>query len=198
MSPKSQSPAASKRRAASGFSRTVFLPVAIAALSWSMGATAAGWQTAKLEWQYYAYGGPIDGGGSPDQCKVRRGRCHKFYRYFRIMTDPTSITFDYATSGNGSTWSSSPLSLPPTIYNGIALNLLSPGTIKSVTIDPATSMVGFDTSRLSFTAKQIQVDWQNLAFDASTIVKLDVTVAKTPQPLERTVVDNPPKMPDAR
>jgi hypothetical protein len=71
-------------------------------------------------------------------------------------------------------WSSSPLSLTPTIFNGIAINMLSPDSFTSVTIDPATNMAGLGTSNLSFTAEQIEVDGANLPFTASTVVVLDV------------------------
>jgi hypothetical protein len=140
-------------------------------------AEASGWKGAALEWQYYAYGSPY---GSPGQCAVQGTAtiCGTFTGFFNIVTDKTSITFDYSPSGAGSTWSKSKLSLPPTIHNGIAINLTSPGTITSVKVDPATNMVGFKKNkRVSFTANQIQVDWKKLSFDSSTIVKLDVKVA---------------------
>lgn len=171
------------------------LVVGAALLSLTIGASAGGWRGANLQWQYYAYGGAYDGGGSPTECKLRKNNCGSFFTYFNIVGDRKSITFDYSPSGSGSTWAASDLSLPPTIYNGIAINVLSTGTITSVKIDPATNMAGFDTSRISFTAKQIQVDWQNLTFDSSTIVKLDVKFVKTPEHAGRTVTDNPPKLP---
>jgi hypothetical protein len=169
--------------------------VAAAAIFAASGASAVSWGTSKLQWQYYAYGGAIDGGGSPHTCAVRRATCGRFYHYFQIATDPSSITFDYSLTRKPTAWSSSSVSLPPTVYNGLAVNLLSRGTITSVSIDPATNMVGFDSTHLSFTAKQIQVDWVNLSFSSSTVVKLDVTVAKTPDAMDRSVVDNPPRMP---
>jgi hypothetical protein len=51
----------------------------------------------------------------------------------------------------------------------------------SVTIDPATNMAGFDSSRFSYTNNQIQVDWQDLTFTRNTIVKLDVNTT-VPEP----------------
>jgi hypothetical protein len=130
----------------------------------------------RIKWQYYVYGGKFAGGGSPTKCKVRLNNCGSFYTYFNVVPDPKSITFDYSPSGSGGRWTSSQLSLPPTIYNGIAINLLSTGSITSVKIDPATNMKRFNSSRITFTSRQIQVDWQNLHFDSSTIVKLDVSV----------------------
>ena len=40
-------------------------------------------------------------------------------------------------------------------------------------------MVGLNKKHVSFTANEIQIDWQKLSYDSSTIVKLDVTVEQT-------------------
>jgi hypothetical protein len=138
-----------------------------------------------MSWQYYAYGGPyIFGSGQTGGTFVANGGVVGTFvggtpdLYFNIIADSTSITFDYSIY-NGATaaiWSDSALSLPPTIHNGIAIDMLSGGTFSSVTINSATNMVGFDASRISFTGSQIQVDWQNLPFNTGTIVRLDFTL----------------------
>ena len=56
--------------------------------------------------------------------------------------------------------------------DGIAIDMVSPISFASVAIDPATNMAGFSPSNVYFTGNQIQIDWQNLPFNASTIVKL--------------------------
>jgi Peptidase_C39 like family len=138
-----------------------------------------------MSWQYYAFGGPFTfGGGQTSGTFVANGGVGgtfvggSFQLYFNIIADSTSITFDYSTyngiGGSAPSWSASDVSLPPTIHNGLAINALSGLTIHSVKIDPATNMVGFDPSRISFTSSQIQVDWQNLPFNTGTIVKLDI------------------------
>jgi len=188
----------SARVAAAGVWRAMPSVLATAALvaftTSAFGAGPSGWKGDSLGWQYYAYGGPYNGDGSPGQCTVgKKNTCGTFTGYFNIITSPKSITFNYSPSGSGGTWSQSELSLPPTIYNGIAINLVSRGTITSVTIDKATNMAGFNASHLSFTANQIQVDWQNLSYNSSTIVKLDVKTAKK-EPLHGpTLMDNPPR-----
>jgi len=158
-----------------------FIAIGAVAVVATGAAEAAGWVGASLGWQYYVYGSPYNGLGSPGQCNVQSTTttCGTFTGYFNIVTDKHSITFDYSPSGSGGQWSKSDLSLPPTIHSGVAINLTSPGRIASVKIDPATNMVGFDSNRVSFTANQIQVDWQQLSFDSSTIVKLDVGVVDT-------------------
>jgi len=102
--------------------------------------------------------------------------------YFNIIADDTSITFDYSivTGATPRSWTDSQLSLAPTIHNGIAINLVSGPAFGSVTIDPASNMAGFDASRLSFIGSQIQVDWEDLPFDANTIVTLHIQTIPEP------------------
>ncbi len=158
-----------------------FITVGAIAVLTAGAADAGGWAGAALGWQYYVYGSPYNGLGSPGQCNVQSSAttCGTFTGYFNIITDAHSLTFDYSPSGSGGQWSQSILSLPPTIHSGVAINLTSPGRIVNVKIDPATNMVGFDTNRVSFTANQIQVDWQQLSYNSSTIVKLDVVFVDT-------------------
>lgn len=98
---------------------------------------------------------------------------------FNIDATDTTITFDYSVDTATGPWSGSPLSLSPTIYDGIAINLLSAGSFPGVSIDPATNMTDFGSSNISFTADQIQVDWSDLAFDTSTVVELDISYSET-------------------
>ena len=127
-----------------------------------------------LSWDYYAYGGLYQNGNSFIVDGV--GVEGNFGGYFDIYVDDGSITFDYSSLRNNLRWSGSSLSLfsPYPIYNGIVINLLSDSRFTSVSINPETNMVGFDTNRFSFTDNQIQVDWAKLSFNSNTIVKLDV------------------------
>ena len=145
---------------------------------------SAGLIGSDLHWDYYAYGGvyetgntwtvPASGGSFCLFCGVT---------YFSILADDTSITFDYSVySLPPDIWASSVLSLAPTIHNGIAINLVSGPAFTSVSINPLTNMAGFNASRFSFTGSQIQVDWVDLPFDSSTIVKLDVNTSSVPEP----------------
>lgn len=159
----------------------------------------AGLIGSELGWQYYAGGGaldpavgdvPVPGSVTSGSFTDSGGLGGEFIEptlndsvpdalpVFDIYADDTTITFDYSVS-TPSSWSNSPLSLTPTIYNGIAINLLSAGSFASVSIDPATNMTDFDSSDLSFSAGQIQVNWAGLDFDTSTIVELDVTTGTT-------------------
>jgi len=141
-----------------------------------------------LSWQYYAYGGPYTTpGGQTSGTFVDNGGVGGTFiggtsqLYFNILADNTSITFDYSIAPVGpGQWSPSDLSLAPTIHNGIAINMVSGPAFASVTIDPASNMSGFDSSRFSFTSSPIQVDWQNLPFSPSTVLKLDINTVPEP------------------
>ncbi|MBI5705686.1 MAG: PEP-CTERM sorting domain-containing protein [Armatimonadetes bacterium] len=126
--------------------------------------------------QYYAYGGAYN---SQTNFVVGAGVEDTFLSYFDIDVDDTSITFDYL-PGSSSTWSSSSLSLAPTIYNGIAIRMVSGPAFTNVTVNGATNMAGFSASNISWTGSEIQIDWQNLSFDGDTIVKLDVEAVPEP------------------
>lgn len=104
-----------------------------------------------LEWNYYAYGS-LDTVGNT---WADPGSGGNVFGEFNIDSDANSITFVYTVT---TAWSPSVLSLPPTIYNGIAINLIAGSPFTSVTIDPATNMPGFNASDVSFTANQIQVN----------------------------------------
>lgn len=148
----------------------------------------AGLLGSTLSWQYYAYGGPVHSFsyGQSSGTFVDNGGIGGTFKdskvYFNILADDTSVTFDYSvvTGSTPQQWSASVLSLAPTIYNGVAINMLSGPAFNSVTIDPSSTMVGFDTTRLSFTSSQIQVDWAGLSFSPSTIVKLDINTVPEP------------------
>jgi hypothetical protein len=150
-----------------------------------------------LGWQYYGGGGaynPSTTGSQTSGSFTDTGGVGGTFiepvndsldTVFNIDATDTTITFDYSVDTATGPWSGSPLSLSPTIYDGIAVNLLSTGSFANVSIDPATNMTDFGSSDLSFTANQIQVDWSNLDFDSSTVVTLDVTyseISAAPEP----------------
>ena len=59
------------------------------------------------------------------------------------------------------------------------------GTIPAITgvsINPATTMVGLDLSRISFDADSIAINWNGLDFEVDTIVSLDVQFGATATP----------------
>ena len=87
----------------------------------------------------------------------------------------TNLFVDYA---NASSWNGA-------AFNGFRITDIN-GTIPGftgVTINAATNLVGFDASRISFDADHIWVNWQGLAFNANTVVSLDLQgAAAVPEP----------------
>jgi hypothetical protein len=155
-------------------------------------ALASGLLGSSFGWQYYGGGGPYNPGNGSVTSGIftdNGGIGGTFIDQggidiFDIIADDNSITFSYAPDQSVGPWSNSPESLAPTIFNGIAINLLSSGSFTSVTIDPATNMAGFGASDFSFTSNQIEVNWADLPYNASTVVTLDVNSpsSSTPEP----------------
>lgn len=166
--------------------RSPFLAMASCAAFLLAAKAEADWFGSTVAWQYYAFGGPYTFEGETSGTFVVDGGIGgtfiggSDYLYFNIVADATSLTFDYSIATGVDEWDSSELSLPPTIHNGIAIDVVSGPALAEVTINPATNMTGFDASRISFTANQIQVDWENLGFVTSTIVRLDVVTVPEP------------------
>jgi len=173
----------------------------------SMPAKASGLTGSTLEWQYYAGGGALannagsntsgsfmDTGSGGGETFIEPLVASPDITVFNIDATDSTITFDYSVGPGADQWSGSPLSLAPTIYNGIAVDLGSAGSFSSVTIDGATNLSGFGAGDLSFTASQIEVNWSGLDFTnglvsaPATIVVLDVTLSATnPAPEPGTV-----------
>lgn len=84
----------------------------------------------------------------------------------------TNLYVDYTVS---TSWN-------PAVFNGFRITDTF-GTIPDFTavlINPVTNLVGFDSSRISFDADNIWVNWQGLAFNPNTVVSLDLQAAPEP------------------
>jgi len=168
----------------------------LSALGLMQASARAGLIGSAFDWQYYAGGdalsasapGSVTGGSFVDDGGIGgtfiAPTSNGPLTIFNIVSDDTSIAFDYSVyqydpgSPVGG-WTSSPLSLSPTIFNGIAIDLSSAGSFGSVSLDLATNMAGFGESDFSSSGNQIQIDWQGLAFETSTVVKFDVSLAES-------------------
>ncbi len=178
---------------------SVFVVVLMGVVAGALDARADTIAGASFTWQYYADGGalPNNAGSNTGGSFTGGGDGGEFIEpgvesdipLFNVDSTDTSVIFDYSPAQNPSSWSSnSPLSLPSQggnsipIYNGIAVDLTSSGTITSVTIDPLTNMSGFTFSNVGFTDDQIEVDWSGLSFNPGTEVVLDVTLNGSTNP----------------
>jgi hypothetical protein len=168
-----------RRHAMQFAKRLLMCAIAITAMLAWLDRAKAGLLGSTLRWRYYAFGGAHD----VSHIFVADGSMGgTFNPYFNIIADDASLRFDYAPfdGTSGRVWTDSPLSLAPTIRNGIAIDVVEGDGFRGISISPETNMKGFNASRLSFTERQLQVDWMGLAFSNSTLVKLEVVTVPEP------------------
>lgn len=67
-------------------------------------------------------------------------------------------------------------------FNGPVFNSVTPLAIASVTVDPVTTMTGFDVSRVSAGANGIAIDWNGLSYVDGTVVRVDFSFTPAPEP----------------
>lgn len=87
-----------------------------------------------------------------------------------------SLTLVLTTTLENPTWN-------PSTFNGLVFDLIagSPLGILSAAVDPATTMGGFDSSRISFDDGQIAINWAGLSYVDGTTVAVNFTHA-VPEP----------------
>jgi len=90
-----------------------------------------------------------------------------------------ALTITLQTTLASPTWNTAP-------FNGIIFTSPGPLGIVSATVDPITTMTGFDNSRVSFDADQIFVNWNGLSYGSGTVVKIDF--ASVPEPATMAVL----------
>lgn len=61
-----------------------------------------------------------------------------------------------------------------------------------VSLDPATTTVGFDNSRVSFTSDHILVNWNGLSYVDGTVVKIDFAFVSVPEPASLALLGTAP------
>jgi len=88
----------------------------------------------------------------------------------RLLASGSNLTASFADEPYGGTYWN------PASFNGFVVfdDTNTAGAITNVTINGATNMAGFDSSRISFDADHIFINWQGLSFDNSTVVSLDL------------------------
>jgi hypothetical protein len=89
--------------------------------------------------------------------------------------DDTTLTITLRTVLTSPTWNS-------VAFNGIIFSSPGPLGIAGASVDPATTMAGFDDSRISFTGDQILVNWQGLSYVSGTVVQISFDFAAVPEP----------------
>jgi hypothetical protein len=67
-------------------------------------------------------------------------------------------------------------------FNGPVFTAAGPLGIVGATVNAATTLVGFDASRVSFTGTEIRIDWNGLSYVSGSTVVVDFTFATVPEP----------------
>jgi hypothetical protein len=86
-------------------------------------------------------------------------------------TDSLLITFD--TILVFPTWNN-------TAFNGVIFTATAPHDIATATVDPSTTMAGFDDTRVAITTDQILVNWAGLPYVDNEFVKVNFTFVPEP------------------
>ena len=60
-------------------------------------------------------------------------------------------------------------------FNGPVFTATGPLGIAGVSVNAATTMAGFDASRVTFTGNTLRIDWNGLSYTSGTAVALDFT-----------------------
>ena len=91
-----------------------------------------------------------------------------------LIVSDTTIEFIYKQSGF----------FTPAMFNGYVFKAISPDipAFTSLTVNPATTLAGFDSSRISFTSNQIDLNVQSLSSSVGTVLKLDLVVTPNAVP----------------
>jgi hypothetical protein len=89
--------------------------------------------------------------------------------------DDTTLTITLRTVLTSPSWNS-------VAFNGIIFSSPGPLGIAGASVDPATTMAGFDDSRISFTGDQILVNWNGLSYVSGTVVQINFDFAAVPEP----------------
>jgi hypothetical protein len=67
-----------------------------------------------------------------------------------------------------------------TAFNGVIFTATAPHDIATATVDPSTTMTGFDDTRVSITTDRILVNWAGLSYQDAELVKVNFTFVPEP------------------
>jgi MprA protease rhombosortase-interaction domain-containing protein len=91
----------------------------------------------------------------------------------------TTILHDPPWNQSSPTWNN-------TAFNGMVFTSVLPHDIATATVGGATTMAGFDNSRVSFTSNEILVNWAGLSYVDGTAVEIVFTFV--PEPSSATLL----------
>lgn len=85
----------------------------------------------------------------------------------------TGLTVTFQTTLSNPTWNAAP-------FNGIVLTSAGPLGVAGATVDPGSTLAGFDASRVTLTGNEIQLNWNGLSYQNGTLLAL--TFSPVPEP----------------
>lgn len=97
----------------------------------------------------------------------------------------SSLQFEFSTSLSSPTWGGA-------LFNGLVFNVVggAPLSLISASIDPNSTLAGFDSSRITFSNSQVAINWQGLSYNTGTILRINFesTEAQVPEPATMSLV----------
>lgn len=81
----------------------------------------------------------------------------------------SDLTITFETVLSSPTWNN-------TAFNGLVFTAAHPTNINAAFVNPATTMIGFDDSRVWWTETQIFIDWHGLSYRDGTQLVIDFSV----------------------
>jgi hypothetical protein len=93
--------------------------------------------------------------------------------YLDVDFSNSILTVAFRTTLSQPTWNASS-------FNGVIFTSAAPLGITAATVDPATTMSGFDNSRVSFSSDQILLDWNGLGYVDGTSIQINFAFVPEP------------------
>lgn len=95
--------------------------------------------------------------------------------WLHVDFEDDALTITFETVLPNPTW------LPST-FNGLVFTAGVPHGVTSASVNGATTMGGFDITRVSITSTEIRLNWSGLSYVDGTVVKIDFTGTFVPEP----------------
>jgi hypothetical protein len=95
--------------------------------------------------------------------------------WLHVDFEDDALTITFETILSNPTWNSTP-------FNGIVFTASGAHGLTGASVNGATTMSGFDDTRVSLTGTEILVNWGGLGYVDGTVVKIDFTGSLVPEP----------------
>jgi PEP-CTERM motif len=93
--------------------------------------------------------------------------------FLHVDFEDDTLTITLETVLSAPTWTA-------TAFNGVIFSAGAPHGVVSAAVNGATTLAGFDDSRVSLTGSEIRIDWGGLSYVDGTVVKIDFSFVPEP------------------